>query len=68
MGHKTWVYGYNQDTKQQSSPHPMKARQVWSNIKSILIIFLAMRILLIKNLFLWTKQLTAQLLEGFAMS
>jgi len=45
-GDKTWVYAYDPETKTQSSqwkspgsPRPKKARQVRSNIKSILICF-----------------------------
>jgi len=44
-GEETWVYGYDPDTKQQSSsqwkssnsPRPKKARQVRSNVTSMLI-------------------------------
>jgi histone-lysine N-methyltransferase SETMAR len=43
---ESWVYDYDPETKQQStqwkmpsSPQPIKARQVRSNIKSMLIIF-----------------------------
>jgi len=46
-GDESWVYDYDPETKQQStqwkapsSPQPKKARQVCSNIKSMLIIFL----------------------------
>ena len=45
-GDETWVYGYDPETKQQSSqwkspnsPRPKKARQVRSNVKSMLIVF-----------------------------
>jgi hypothetical protein len=45
-GDETWVYGYDPETKQQSSqwkspksPRPKKARQVRSNVKSMLIFF-----------------------------
>jgi hypothetical protein len=45
-GDESWIYGYNPDTKQQSSqwkcpssPRPKKARQVKSNVKSMLICF-----------------------------
>jgi len=45
-GDETWVYTYNPETKTQSSqwkspgsPRPKKARQVQSNIKSMLICF-----------------------------
>jgi hypothetical protein len=45
IGNETWVYGYDLETKQQSSqwkspnsPRPKKARQVRSNVKSLLIV------------------------------
>jgi hypothetical protein len=45
-GDEKWVYGYDPETKQQSlqwnspnSPQPEKARQVRSNVKSMLIVF-----------------------------
>jgi hypothetical protein len=45
-GDETWEYGYDPETKQQSSqwkspnsPQPTKAHQVFSNVKSMLIIF-----------------------------
>ncbi|GFX84360.1 mariner Mos1 transposase [Trichonephila clavipes] len=45
-GDETWVYGYDPETKQQSSqwkfpsePRPKKARQSQGNIKSMLIVF-----------------------------
>jgi len=45
-GDESWCYGYDPETKQQSSqwksassPRPKKARQVKSNVKSILICF-----------------------------
>ena len=45
-GDKSWVYGYNPETKQQYSqwkrpdePRPKKARQSRSNVKSMLIVF-----------------------------
>jgi len=45
-GDESWLYDYGPETKQQSSqwktqssPRPKKARQVRSNIKSMLIIF-----------------------------
>ena len=45
-GDETWVYGHDPETKQQSSqcksphsPRPQKARQVRSNVKSMLIFF-----------------------------
>jgi hypothetical protein len=46
IGDETWVYGYDPESKQQSSqwkspnsPRPKKARQVRSNVKSMLIVF-----------------------------
>jgi len=45
-GDESWVYGYDPKTKQQSSqwkssmsPRPKKARQVKSNVKSMIITF-----------------------------
>jgi hypothetical protein len=45
-GDKSWIYGYDPETKQQSlqwkspqSPKAKKARQFWSLTKSILIVF-----------------------------
>jgi histone-lysine N-methyltransferase SETMAR len=45
-GDESWVYGYDSETKQQSSqwkspysPRPKKARQVKGKVKSMLIIF-----------------------------
>ena len=45
-GDDSWVYGYDLETKQQSSqwkspksPRPKKARQVKSNVKSMIIAF-----------------------------
>jgi hypothetical protein len=45
-GDEAWVYGYDVETKAQSSqwvsegsPRPKKARQVWSNIKVMLTVF-----------------------------
>ena len=45
-GDKTWVYGYDVETKAQSSqwkrpeePRPKKARQVQSNVKVLLTVF-----------------------------
>jgi histone-lysine N-methyltransferase SETMAR len=46
MGDESWVYSYDPETKQQSSqwksptsPRPKTARQVKSNIKSMIITF-----------------------------
>ena len=45
-GDETWVYGYDPETKQQSSqwktpasPRPKKARQVKSNVKVMMVVF-----------------------------
>jgi hypothetical protein len=45
-GYETWVYGYDPETKLQSSqrrspssPRPKKARQVQSNVKTMLMVF-----------------------------
>ena len=45
-GDESWVYGYDPETKQQSSqwkypdePRPKKARQSRSNVKLMLIVF-----------------------------
>ncbi|VVC41658.1 Transposase, type 1,Winged helix-turn-helix DNA-binding domain, partial [Cinara cedri] len=45
-GNETWAYGYDPETKLQSSqwktkffPRPKKARQVRSNVKTMLIVF-----------------------------
>jgi len=49
MGDETWVYGYDPETKRQSSqwksadsPRPKKVRQVRSKVKVMLIIFFDM--------------------------
>ena len=46
IGHESWVYGYDPETKQRFSqlrrpdePWPKKARQSRSNVKSMLIVF-----------------------------
>jgi len=55
-GDESWLYDYDPETKQQSSqwkmpssPRPKKARQVHSNIKSMLIIFLTFEELCIRE-------------------
>jgi len=55
-GDETWVYGYDPETKQQSSqwklpnsPGPKKARQVRSNVKSMLIVFSTSKALSTRN-------------------
>ena len=58
-GDETWGYGYDLETKQQSSqwnspnsPRPKKARQVRINVKSVLIVFFpASKALSTRNLF-----------------
>jgi hypothetical protein len=47
MGGESWIYGYDPETKQQSSqwkspqsPRTDKVQQVWSSTKSMLIFFL----------------------------
>ena len=56
-GDESWVYGYNSETKQQSSqwkspmsPRPKKARQVKSNVKSMIITFFDVKGIVHKNL------------------
>ena len=56
-GDESWVYGYDPETKQQSSqwkiptsPRPKKARQVKSNLKSMIITFFDIKGIVIKNL------------------
>jgi len=63
-GDETWVYVYDPETKTQSnqwkspgSPPPKKARQVRSNMKSILICFFDQKRIVHKELFLLVKQL-----------
>jgi hypothetical protein len=48
-GDETWVYGYDPETKRQSSqwksadfPRPKKALQVWSKVKVMIIVFFDM--------------------------
>ena len=55
-GDETWVYGYDVETKAQSSqwvsktsPRPKKARQVRSNVKAMLTVFLTLRELCIMS-------------------
>jgi histone-lysine N-methyltransferase SETMAR len=56
-GDETWVYGYDPEIKKQSSqwkwpnsPQPKKARQVHSNVKSMLIVyFLTSKALFTRN-------------------
>jgi histone-lysine N-methyltransferase SETMAR len=49
-GDETWVYGYNPETKVQSSqwkhsssPRPKKAQRVWSKVKVLLTVFFGYR-------------------------
>jgi histone-lysine N-methyltransferase SETMAR len=46
IGDESWVYGFDPETKQMSSrwktpssPRPKKARQIWLNVKTMLIAF-----------------------------
>ena len=62
-GDETWVYGYDVETKVQSSqwvgkssPRPKKARQSRSNVKVMLIVFLIGRVLFIMSLFHVVRQ------------
>ncbi|KAL4113507.1 hypothetical protein QTP88_017119 [Uroleucon formosanum] len=55
-GDETWVYGYDPETKVQSpqwktsdSPRPKKARQVRSQVKVMLTVFLTTKVLFIMN-------------------
>ena len=55
-GDETWVYGYDPETKQQSSqwkstnsPRPKKARRIRSSVKSMLIFFLTFKALSSRN-------------------
>jgi len=56
-GDESWVYGYDPETKRQSSqwksptsPRPKKARRVKSNLKSMIITFFDIKGICIKNL------------------
>ena len=62
-GDESWVYGYDPETKQQSSqwkspqsPRPKKARQVRSQTKSMLIVFLTLKGLCTGNSYLPVRQ------------
>ena len=68
-GDDSWLYNYDPETKQQSSqwntpsfPRPKNARQVRSNIKSMLIFFLTFEELSIRSLFHLVRNF---LLRGF---
>jgi hypothetical protein len=59
VGHESWIYGYDTDTKQQSSqwksPNSMrlkKARQVKSKVKTMLVIFFDIKKIVHKELVL----------------
>jgi hypothetical protein len=58
-GHETQVYCYDPESRQQSSLGPKKARQVRSDIKSMMVIFLTVRAQFIRNLFLHAKWLSS---------
>jgi histone-lysine N-methyltransferase SETMAR len=58
-GDESWIYGYDPETKQQSSqwrtpnsPRPKKARQVKSKVRSMLIIFFGIKGIVHKEFFL----------------
>jgi hypothetical protein len=59
-GDESWIYGYDPETKQQSSQwkkspislRPKKARQVRSKVKSMLIIFFDIKGIVHKEFFL----------------
>ncbi|GFG30152.1 hypothetical protein Cfor_00898 [Coptotermes formosanus] len=62
-GDETWLFRYDLVTKQQSypwktptSPRPKKAQQVRSNVRSMLICFLTLKALCIRNLFLQDRR------------
>jgi len=62
-GDETWMFGYDVETKVQSSqwvgkssPRPKKARQSRSNVKAMLIVFLIGRVLFIMSLFHVVRQ------------
>jgi hypothetical protein len=63
-GDETWVYGYDVETKVQSSqwvgkssPQPKKARQCHSNVKVMLLVFFLIgRVLFIMSLFHVVRQ------------
>jgi hypothetical protein len=53
---KSWVYGYDPETKQQSSqwkspmsPRPKRARQVKSNVKRMIITFFDVKVIVHKE-------------------
>jgi hypothetical protein len=71
-GDETWMYGYDPETKQQSSqckspnsPRAKKARQFRSNVKSMLIVYLTSKALSIRNPYPLVKPSMAGLLWGF---
>jgi len=56
IGDESWVYGYDPETKRQSSqwkiptsPMPKKARQVKSNLKSMIITFFDIKVIVHKK-------------------
>jgi len=72
MGDETWVYAYNPETKTQSSQWKSlgsirlkKARQVRSNIKSMLICFFDQKGIVHKELLLLVKQLMLHSMAKF---
>jgi hypothetical protein len=61
MGDENWIYGYEPETKQQSSqwrspqsPRAKKAQKVWSSTMSMLIVFFDVKGIVRVNWFLVT--------------
>jgi histone-lysine N-methyltransferase SETMAR len=55
-GDETWVYGYDIETKAQSSPRPKKAHQSRSDVNVLLIVFSMGRTSFIMSLFHVVRQ------------
>ena len=74
-GDESWVYGYNPETKAQSSqwkhsssPRPKKARQVRSNVKVSLTVFLDSRRLVHHESAPQGQTVTKEFYEGVLLS
>ena len=72
IGDEIWVYGYGPETKQQSSQwkspnsqRPKKARQVRSNVKSMLIVFSTSKRLSTRNSYPLVNRQWQVLVRGF---
>jgi len=70
MGDESWCYGYDPETKQASSqwktptsPRLKKARQLRSNVKTMLIVFFSVQRIVHREF--WTDFQSAILLGGF---